>query len=67
MIREGVVGGGMIPKVEACLETLQRGVKKIHIVDGRIRHSLLLEIYTTSGVGTEIVPTIPPDASNQPG
>jgi len=65
LIREGVVGGGMIPKVEACLETLQRGVKKIHIVDGRLRHSLLLEIYTTSGVGTEIVQTIPPDASNQ--
>jgi len=66
LIREGVVGGGMIPKVEACLETLQRGVKKIHIVDGRVRHSLLLEIYTTSGVGTEIVQSVPADASNQP-
>ena len=67
LIREGVVGGGMIPKVEACLETLQRGVKKIHIVDGRVRHSLLLEIYTTSGVGTEIVQSVPAEASNQPG
>jgi acetylglutamate kinase len=66
LIREGVVGGGMIPKVEACLETLQRGVKKIHIVDGRVRHSLLLEIYTTSGVGTEIVQSVPADASKQP-
>ncbi len=66
LIREGVVGGGMIPKVEACLETLQRGVKKIHIVDGRVRHSLLLEIYTTSGVGTEIVQAVPPDTANQP-
>jgi acetylglutamate kinase len=55
LIAEGVVGTGMIPKVEACLDTLTKGVRKIHIIDGRIRHSLLLEIYTTSGVGTEIV------------
>ncbi|MCU0982982.1 MAG: acetylglutamate kinase [Pirellulaceae bacterium] len=48
-------GGGMIPKVEACIETLSKGVRKIHIIDGRIRHSLLLEVYTTSGIGTEIV------------
>ena len=45
----------MIPKVEACLETLDKGVRKIHIIDGRQRHSLLLEIYTSKGVGTEIV------------
>jgi acetylglutamate kinase len=55
LIRTGVVDSGMIPKVEACLETLERGVRKVHIIDGRLRHSLLLEIYTTSGVGTEIV------------
>ncbi|MEM9825610.1 MAG: acetylglutamate kinase [Planctomycetota bacterium] len=54
MIAAGTIAGGMIPKVEACLETLDRGVRKIHIVDGRVRHSLLLEIFTTSGVGTEI-------------
>lgn len=66
LIQQGVVGGGMIPKVEACLATLERGVKKIHIVDGRVRHSLLLEIYTTSGVGTEIVHAVPPDTS-EPG
>jgi len=66
LIQQGVVGGGMIPKVEACLATLERGVKKIHIVDGRVRHSLLLEIYTTSGVGTEIVHSAPPDAA-EPG
>ncbi|TWU41052.1 acetylglutamate kinase [Novipirellula artificiosorum] len=54
LIRSGVIESGMIPKVEACLETLGRGVKKVHIIDGRLRHSLLLEIYTTSGVGTEI-------------
>ncbi len=39
----------MIPKIEACLSTLKRGVRKVHIIDGRLRHSLLLEIYTTSG------------------
>jgi acetylglutamate kinase len=55
LIRSGVVDSGMIPKVEACLETLDRGVRKVHIIDGRLRHSLLLEIYTSSGVGTEIV------------
>jgi acetylglutamate kinase len=55
LIRTGVIDSGMIPKVEACLETLDRGVRKVHIIDGRVRHSLLLEIYTTSGVGTELV------------
>lgn len=55
LIDTGVIVGGMIPKVEACLATLKRGVGKVHIVDGRLRHSLLLEIFTTAGVGTEIV------------
>jgi acetylglutamate kinase len=55
MIRSGKIENGMIPKVEACLEMLDKGVRKIHIIDGRHRHSLLLEIYTTKGVGTEIV------------
>ena len=55
LIKEGVIVGGMIPKVEGCLATLDKGVRKVHIVDGRVRHSLLLEIYTTSGVGTELV------------
>lgn len=55
LIRSGVISGGMIPKVEACLSTLNRGVGKVHIIDGQLRHSLLLEIYTTAGVGTEIV------------
>ena len=45
----------MIPKVQACLETLERGVRKVHIIDGRLRHSLLLEVYTSKGVGTQIV------------
>jgi len=55
MIAGGTVEAGMIPKVQACLETLQCGVSKVHIIDGRLRHSLLLEIYTSKGVGTEIV------------
>ena len=54
LIADGVIDAGMIPKVEACLETLGRGVGKIHVIDGRLRHSLLLEVYTTEGVGTEI-------------
>lgn len=55
LIADGIVDSGMIPKVEACLETLDKGVRKVHIIDGRLRHSLLLEIYTTEGVGTELV------------
>ncbi len=55
LISSGIIDSGMIPKVEACLDTLETGVKKTHIIDGRLRHSLLLEIYTRSGVGTEIV------------
>jgi acetylglutamate kinase len=55
MIADGSIEAGMIPKVEGCLETLSRGVRKIHIIDGRVRHSLLLEIYTNQGVGTELV------------
>ncbi|MGB6044024.1 MAG: acetylglutamate kinase [Pirellulales bacterium] len=55
LISNGTISQGMIPKVEACLETLDHGVQKVHIIDGRLRHSLLLEIYTDRGVGTEIV------------
>ena len=55
LITDGSIESGMIPKVEACLETLSRGVGKIHIIDGRLRHSLLLEIFTNQGVGTQIV------------
>jgi acetylglutamate kinase len=54
LIRTGAIDKGMIPKVEACLETLDKGIRKIHIIDGTQRHSLLLEIYTNKGVGTEI-------------
>jgi acetylglutamate kinase len=55
LISDGSIEAGMIPKVEGCLDTLSRGVRKIHIIDGRLRHSLLLEIYTNRGVGTELV------------
>src|ERR1051325_505691 len=55
MIQEGVVGSGMIPKVECCIEALKGGVGKTHILDGRVKHAVLLEIFTKEGVGTEVV------------
>ncbi len=55
MIEQGVITSGMMPKVEACLAAIDGGVKKAHIIDGRIPHSLLLEIYTDKGIGTQIV------------
>lgn len=51
----GVISGGMIPKLEACVGCVQHGVKKAHIIDGRIEHSLLLELFTKEGIGTQIV------------
>jgi acetylglutamate kinase len=56
LISVGVIDRGMIPKVEACLNSLAKGVGKIHIIDGRLRHSLLIEIFTKTGIGTEITP-----------
>jgi acetylglutamate kinase len=55
MIEEGIIGEKMFPKVEACIAALDSGVKKAHIIDGRLEHSLLLEIYTDKGVGTQII------------
>ncbi len=55
LITSGVISGGMIPKVKACMRALDRGVKKTHIIDGKIPHGLLLEIFTDKGIGTEIV------------
>ena len=55
LMRERIIDGGMIPKVEACLYALEGGVTKAHIVSGKLPHALLLEIFTQSGVGTEIV------------
>ncbi|MDO5553803.1 MAG: acetylglutamate kinase [Planctomycetia bacterium] len=54
LLSSGSIVGGMIPKIQACLESIERGVDKIHIINGRLRHSLLLEIFTSQGVGTEI-------------
>ena len=56
LLASGVISGGMIPKVQTLLEALKGGVKQCHIVSGRVPHSLLLEIYTDRGVGTEIAP-----------
>jgi acetylglutamate kinase len=55
MVKSGAIGTGMLPKVEACATALRGGVTKAHIIDGRIPHALLLEIYTEAGIGTEIV------------
>ena len=54
LIEEGVITGGMIPKIETCVEALNNGVKSAHILDGRIKHTLLLEIFTKEGIGTMI-------------
>jgi len=54
LIDDGTISGGMIPKVECCVDALSDGAKKAHIVDGRVKHAILLEIFTDIGVGTEI-------------
>ncbi len=55
LIEDGVVAAGMIPKVRCCIEALEGGVGKTHIIDGRVKHAVLLEIFTEEGVGTEVV------------
>jgi len=55
LIRKKIISGGMIPKVQSAVEALRAGTNKIHMIDGRIQHSLLLEIFTDKGIGTEIV------------
>ena len=52
LIRQGIISGGMIPKVECCVEAVRRGVKKAVIIDGRIPHSILVEIFSDEGIGT---------------
>lgn len=52
LIREGIISGGMIPKVECCIEAIRRGVKKVFIIDGRVPHSILIETLTDEGIGT---------------
>jgi acetylglutamate kinase len=56
LVADGTIQGGMIPKIKCCMEALGDGVRKAHIIDGRKEHAILLEIFTTSGVGTEIIP-----------
>ena len=55
LMKDGIVGGGMLPKIQSCIDAISSGVGKVHIVDGRMPHSLLLEIFTQTGVGTEII------------
>jgi len=59
LIAAGAIGEGMIPKVECCMEALRAGVGTAHVIDGRLRHSVLLEILTDAGVGTEVVQRAP--------
>lgn len=56
LIESGVITGGMIPKTRGCVEAIQKGVGKTHILDGRVPHSLLLELFTDRGIGTQIIP-----------
>jgi acetylglutamate kinase len=65
LLRDGTIVGGMIPKVECCLEAIRGGVKQAHVIDGRVRHALLLEVLTSRGVGTEIVPRTARRARNR--
>ena len=60
LVRTGVLSGGMIPKIEACLEALRAGVPSAHLLDGRVPHVVLLELFTRAGVGTMI--TTAPEA-----
>jgi len=56
MISHGTISGGMIPKIETCLAAIEGGVRAAYIVDGRIAHVILLEVFTEEGVGTELLP-----------
>jgi acetylglutamate kinase len=55
LVEQGIVSGGMLPKIRSCIEALEAGVRKVHLIDGRMFHSLLMEMFTDKGVGTEIV------------
>ena len=55
LIGDGFIGGGMLPKLNNCIDAIENGVSRVHILDGRIAHCLLLEIFTTSGIGTAIL------------
>jgi acetylglutamate kinase len=55
LVNEGIISGGMIPKVECCIDAIRRGVKKVFIIDGRVPHSILIEVLTDEGIGTMFV------------
>jgi acetylglutamate kinase len=55
LIADGTIAAGMIPKIECCIAALAGGVRQAHVIDGRVRHALLLEVLTNRGVGTEVV------------
>lgn len=59
MIANGSIAGGMLPKIQCCLSALEKGVGKTHIIDGRVEHSVLLEVFTDEGIGTEIINEAP--------
>ena len=65
LIESGVIASGMLPKVEACVTALKGGVSKTHIIDGRLSHALLLEIFTSEGIGTQIVSEIEDDIAHE--
>ena len=53
--KDGTIAGGMIPKVDSCIEAIHNGVNKAHIIDGRVEHSILLELFTSDGIGTQFI------------
>ena len=55
LIADGTLSGGMLPKIASCVSALNAGINKVHMIDGRRRHSLLLEIFTDTGIGTQII------------
>ena len=55
LIKDGYIGGGMLPKLNNCIDAIENGVSRVHILDGRIAHCLLLEIFTNKGIGTAIL------------
>ena len=54
-MNQGYIGGGMLPKLQNCIDAIENGVSRVHILDGRIPHCLLLEIFTNKGIGTAIL------------
>ncbi len=55
LLKEGIVSGGMIPKIDCCVEACRRGVSRTHIIDGRVPHSILIEMFSNEGIGTMIL------------